>query len=843
MIKPMLQLFIWIFCLIVIVAKKDEFLFSSRIQKISNTLREGTSHRKKPPIVLLPGLASSRMVAWKKKKCLGADIEIQSIVWLNLKKLMETMLYEKDCWLECLKLDKNSTDPSDCKVRPDEGLGAVSELSPGMLSTGLTSLFTPLIRMLAHEFGYDANAMVAAPYDWRLSPLELEVRDAFFSSLRMKIEVVVKKQGSPSIVIAHSMGNNIFLYFCDWMKMQLSGSSISYREWMATHVYSYVGYSAPLLGTPSALKSVVSGHAFGLPIGDLQVRDLLLTFPSTHFLNPRSTNDYQKQKRKKGYHYIPLQYDQPIFLLRNLNPQSDEASVYSVNLEHVENGSFFQTIGEIYREPRIIEKLHSLQQLYHQDPLQPLSRLYERPPIKHVIMLYGVDLPTDVGYIYQLPPPTSNETSLGAQEPLIPVLEEVLIEETIAQHRVSLLPEVESPRPISSVGESIDESDEDGGAKNKFDLDKTIDQAAGLLRMIFNMDLFKDRKPQFDQEADYEDESNVEGGGVENDLQDDGSYGEDGIVEVLEKREATDQDLTLSSYRQKMYSRSFNFNLIQKSQEDRNQLCPLIANSYSEELKENEVCPRRHLQTPTVEELGIPKQQSFEGSTQEVFSIDNPPFPDLSDSSTDEFHAVDEEENNPSLLHVRHQSISPSKAGIFVSRPNYPKNPFPFSFNARHFLQEIEEYDHSGDMTVPYVSLSFVKTWLTSGHESCPQDKSSSIGDDLENRNISHLFIPSSSTILTADYSPPADHPLLPLFEWSKAHNKTTFSSMELFHSQHLATEDETPSSTLVMEVSGAEHLQISKLTSLHYLLFEYLLPRMNDDLQFLESASPRPGY
>jgi hypothetical protein len=135
----------------------------------------------KPPVVIIPGLASSRLVAWKRKPCRGADINVQvetsayvavrvkflwtlssltlrhqllceqDIVWLNLQKVIETMTYDPRCWVECMKvclgsikamflciihivlksylreqLGKNQTDPEDCKLRPDEGLGRMT---------------------------------------------------------------------------------------------------------------------------------------------------------------------------------------------------------------------------------------------------------------------------------------------------------------------------------------------------------------------------------------------------------------------------------------------------------------------------------------------------------------------------------------------------------------------------------------------------------------------------------------------------------------------------------------------------------------------------------------------
>lgn len=41
----------------------------------------------RPPIVLVPGLVSSRLIAWKYKKCRGPDIQVQDIVWLNIAKV------------------------------------------------------------------------------------------------------------------------------------------------------------------------------------------------------------------------------------------------------------------------------------------------------------------------------------------------------------------------------------------------------------------------------------------------------------------------------------------------------------------------------------------------------------------------------------------------------------------------------------------------------------------------------------------------------------------------------------------------------------------------------------
>jgi hypothetical protein len=76
------------------------------------------------------------------------------------------------------------------------------------------------IKFLANEYGYDVNNMIGAPYDWRLSPKELQERDSFFTNLKFKLETTVKKHNRPAIIIAHSMGNNIFIYFCEWLRLE-----------------------------------------------------------------------------------------------------------------------------------------------------------------------------------------------------------------------------------------------------------------------------------------------------------------------------------------------------------------------------------------------------------------------------------------------------------------------------------------------------------------------------------------------------------------------------------------------------------------------------------------------
>lgn len=72
----------------------------------------------------------------------------------------------------------NGTDTNDssrfhgCKLRPDEGLDAISSLAPGSISSsffvgGTNTVYAWLIQWLADNLGYDVSSIVALPYDWR----------------------------------------------------------------------------------------------------------------------------------------------------------------------------------------------------------------------------------------------------------------------------------------------------------------------------------------------------------------------------------------------------------------------------------------------------------------------------------------------------------------------------------------------------------------------------------------------------------------------------------------------------------------------------------------------------
>ncbi len=202
----------------------------------TNTSSSSYPNNIHPPIFLLPGLASTRLVAWKYTSCPASlspllpvvhDIKVQDVVWLNLQLLLRTPV-DMECLKQCLQLDARTQDDDGkfCKLRPDEGLDAISSLAPGGLGShllvgGTNTVYAWLIQWLSDHLGYDVTTLHGLPYDWRLSPHKMQQRDGFMTWMRRTMETAVQVNQQPGIMVAHSMGNLIFRYFLEWLRQEL----------------------------------------------------------------------------------------------------------------------------------------------------------------------------------------------------------------------------------------------------------------------------------------------------------------------------------------------------------------------------------------------------------------------------------------------------------------------------------------------------------------------------------------------------------------------------------------------------------------------------------------------
>lgn len=135
--------------------------------------------------------------------------------------------------------------------------------------------------------------MSCQPYCW------IWFDDKTFTCCRLTFETTLKFRGGPSIVFAHSMGNNVFRYFLEWLKHEIAPKN--YVQWLDDHIHAYFAVGilprlllcfshniswvtwmlvywvlpahcisgAPLLGSPEIVKGTLFGVTFGIPISEV----------------------------------------------------------------------------------------------------------------------------------------------------------------------------------------------------------------------------------------------------------------------------------------------------------------------------------------------------------------------------------------------------------------------------------------------------------------------------------------------------------------------------------------------------------------------------------------------
>jgi phospholipid:diacylglycerol acyltransferase len=105
--------------------------------------------------------------------------------------------------------------------------------------------------------------MHLAAYDWRLSYYNLEVRDAYFSRLQMLIEHNLKRQRKKTVLVAHSMGSQVMLYFFKWVEAKDFGGGGP--DWVERHIESFLSVYVRILCCSNLTLSAEAARSSGCP--------------------------------------------------------------------------------------------------------------------------------------------------------------------------------------------------------------------------------------------------------------------------------------------------------------------------------------------------------------------------------------------------------------------------------------------------------------------------------------------------------------------------------------------------------------------------------------------------
>eukprot|EP00923_Selenidium_pygospionis_P028475 GHVN01051132.1.p1 GENE.GHVN01051132.1~~GHVN01051132.1.p1 ORF type:complete len:564 (+),score=162.02 GHVN01051132.1:2580-4271(+) len=103
--------------------------------------------------------------------------------------------------------------------------------------------------------------MTMMSYDWRLAFPMLEKRDGQLTKWKKTIESFVETTGEKVVIVSHSMGCSLTLFFFEWVTREVSdGGGGGGADWVENHIASFVSLAGPFLGVAKTVPALLSGE-------------------------------------------------------------------------------------------------------------------------------------------------------------------------------------------------------------------------------------------------------------------------------------------------------------------------------------------------------------------------------------------------------------------------------------------------------------------------------------------------------------------------------------------------------------------------------------------------------
>jgi phospholipid:diacylglycerol acyltransferase len=203
----------------------------------------------KHPIIMIPGVISTGLESWGTSPT--SLMYFRRRLWGSWS-MMRALVLDKTEWKNHIMLDKETgLDPPGIKLRAAQGFDATDFFITGYW------IWNKILENLA-SIGYDPTNAYTAAYDWRLSYLNLEARDHYFSRLKSYIETAVQVRGEKVTLASHSMGSQVVLFFFKWVENPAHGKGGS--DWVNRHIANWINISGCMLGAAKGLTAVLSGE-------------------------------------------------------------------------------------------------------------------------------------------------------------------------------------------------------------------------------------------------------------------------------------------------------------------------------------------------------------------------------------------------------------------------------------------------------------------------------------------------------------------------------------------------------------------------------------------------------
>ncbi|KAF1963633.1 LACT-domain-containing protein [Byssothecium circinans] len=201
------------------------------------------------PVIMIPGVISTGLESW------GTDEESRQYFRKRLWgswSMMRALVLDKQSWKKHIMLDKaTGMDPPGIKLRAAQGFDAADFFITGYW------IWNKILENLA-TIGYDPTNAFTAAYDWRMTYMNYEKRDQYFTRLKSHIEIAVKVSNKKVVLLSHSMGSQVLYYFFHWVEAEGYGGGGP--GWVDEHIGSWINISGCMLGAVKGLPAVLSGE-------------------------------------------------------------------------------------------------------------------------------------------------------------------------------------------------------------------------------------------------------------------------------------------------------------------------------------------------------------------------------------------------------------------------------------------------------------------------------------------------------------------------------------------------------------------------------------------------------
>lgn len=236
------------------------------------------------PAILVPGDGGARIEGKLNKTSPGPFPLCSEMtddyytLWVELTSLLPIVL---ECFVDNFRLVYNNKThktsyPNGVDIRiPNFGdTDTVEWLSRQHISSKL-GYYATLVTSLT-QWGYVRNKSVrGAPYDFRKAPNELD--EYYMNLTRLIEETYAINDNTKVVIIAHSLGNLVILYFLNHKP----------QEWKDKYIRSFITLAAPWGGSVKTLRMLASGDNVNiLTMKALKARPVQRSMTSSAFLMP-----------------------------------------------------------------------------------------------------------------------------------------------------------------------------------------------------------------------------------------------------------------------------------------------------------------------------------------------------------------------------------------------------------------------------------------------------------------------------------------------------------------------------------------------------------------------------